>query len=333
MKINDKISALSALLILITFNVSAQLITPSKIGNRIKQRIEERAADNVYRRVDNGVDKAVDGVFETADKGAKDVVNGNDKTETDGQEAATRAMSGLLGGLGKSVPPESSYEFDNSYTMKVTTSGGKENGVMMITYYFKNEAPYMGAKFKMTGTEGEQMAGQMDAMIFDFEKESVYNFMNTNGQKVVMGMSYANAKNMEDYANDKMAESVYTKTGQTKSILGYKCDGYLMTQGKDETLLWISQGRVPVISEQYKSFMKANTGQAKGMPKFNYQANEQIMKMVSNGQAILGTESKDGKETTSMEIAEIKANDSFKFSTEGYSDMFDFSKRTQGADN
>lgn len=249
MKTLNKISLFTLLLCAVSLYAEAQIITPSKIGNRIKQRIEERAAENVYRRVDNGVDKAVDGVFETADKSAKDVVSGNEDND---QEAATRAMSGLLGGIGKSLPPEENYVFENSYTMKVTSTGGKESGDMLVTYYFKNNAPYMGARYKMTSVKGEQPAGQLDAMIFDFDKESVYTFMNNDGQKVMMGMSYANAKNMEDYANKKMEESVYTKTGQTKTIIGHRCDGYLLTQGKDETLLWVSQDRVPVLADQYK---------------------------------------------------------------------------------
>jgi hypothetical protein len=109
------------------------------------------------------------------------------------------------------------------------------------------------------------------------------------------------------------------------------CDAYLLKQGTDESTVWISRSRVPVVSKYYESFQKMSSSN-KSKININYAGNAEMMKFVKEGRALLGTESvQTNGDKMVMEVTEIKENDSYSFSTAGYENMMDFNKIMQDA--
>ena len=322
-----------------------QILSPERIKNRVKQRAEDRAASEVDNRVDRGVDKVLDGLFGTVDKGAKaatDAVkdSGNkekgedsatEKSQEPSEEDVMGAFSKIMGGMGQGAAPENSYSFNSSYTMKMTsTEKNKAPQNFTIKYLFTESGDYFGSKVLGMSTEVTE-AIQDQFMLFDMEKNTMYTFMNMNGQKNMISMSLSG---VEEVAEEKIDASIentsYTSTGKTKTIAGYPCEGFLMKQDNEEYLVWISKSSVPVISAYYKNFNKALNSSSKSL-KFNYASNPQMMKMMQQGRAFMGMEFEDKGTKTEMEVVEIKPRESFSFETTGYSNMMDFNKIMQDA--
>lgn len=336
------------LLILLSFlsiaSAHAQILSPDRIRNRVKQRAEDRAAQEVDNRVDKGVDKVLDGLFGTVDKGAKaatdavkdaatDKPEAKPKTEDASQEDAMAIFGKMMGGMGQGPAPDASYDFSSSYTVKLTTIDGKKDPqTFNLKYHFTKDGDYFGSTMEGLSMEGgEAMKGQF--MLYDMEKSTMYTFMDMNGQKNMLSIAMKDVENMaEDKIDENIAKTTYTKTGQTKTIAGYSCEGYKMTQDGKDYLVWISKSAVPVVSTYYKNLSKASIKGQKGI-QFNYASNPELMEMMKAGRALLGMEMEDDGVKTEMEVLEIKPNDNFSFQTAGYGNMMDFNKIMRDAQN
>lgn len=333
---------LVTLLVLTGLSGYGQILSPERIKNRVKNRAKERTAQEVDNRVDRGVDKVLDGLFGTVDKGAKaatDAVKDSSSSEPDkktqpneevSQEDAMGMLNGLLGGLGGGVEPQSSYTFDASYVMKMNSNTNEGPQNFEVKYRFTDSGEYFGSEIINMGTQAPQgMKGQF--MVYDMANSTMFTFMEMNGQKQMMSIGMQNLEGQAEAIIDKdMSETTYTKTGQTKNIAGYTCDGYLMKQNGKSSLVWISQSRVPVVSAYYTSMNKAMKANKNGL-QFDYSSNPEILKMMKEGKALLGMEFEEDGSKTEMEVIEIKGRDNFSFNTSGYSNMMDFNKIMQDA--
>ncbi|KPM47548.1 DUF4412 domain-containing protein [Jiulongibacter sediminis] len=341
MNIRNFKSLLFSLLFLVGLSGYSQILSPDRIRNRIKERAKERTAQEVDNRVDRGVDKVLDGLFGTVDKGAKaatDAVkesassdsNKEESNQEMSQEDAMGMLGGLLGGIGGGAEPQGSYDFDASYVMKMTSTSKDGPQNFEVKYRFTDGGEYFGSEILNMSTQAPQsMKGQF--MIYDMANSTMFTFMEMNGQKQMMSIGMSNLEgHAEAKIDENIAETTYTKTGQTKSIAGYTCDGYMMKQDGKEYLVWISRGRVPVVSSYYTSMNKAMNSNKNGL-QFDYSSNPEILKMMKEGRALLGMTMEEDGMKTEMEVVDIKSSDSFTFNTAGYGNMMDFNKIMQDA--
>lgn len=318
-------------IVLFAPDANSQIFSPSRIKNRAKQRAESKAEQKVNEQVDKGVDKVFDSLFGAVEKSVKgSETKSKDSTQAKksnepGEDEAMNMLQGLLGGMGQSVEPASVYSFDASFTMKMTLEEKGKNNDFSYKYLFSKGSNYMGAK--MQAASDPQMSKQlesMEAMVFDFDKNSFYTFMNMNGQKTMMGIAIP-TNTTGELVENQYGKSTYTATGKTKTILGYTCEGYKVVQENEEYLVWISKNRVQFMDKYYELFNKMSS--APNSQAMAYDVNPEIANMVKEGRMMMGMEMTDTKGTkSSMEVIEIKPNDSFSFSTEGYSNMMDVSK-------
>ncbi|AWV98892.1 DUF4412 domain-containing protein [Arcticibacterium luteifluviistationis] len=327
----------------------AQILNPRRLGKKIAdraaQRAEQKAEDKLNEGVDKSVDKAFDSIFNSSKKTTESTPNTETKQNTPStnsssdemsQEQAMGMLSGLLGGMGSTPPPLDSYSFSSSYVMNIKTKNSDGDFDMQNKYYFTQSGNYMGSK--MIGGSSPGMTGDMNglqAIIIDFDKECVYTFMEAEGKKNMIGMSMKAAGQMaEKIAAEENKNTTFTKTGETKTISGYTCDAYLITQGKDKNTIWISRSRVPVVSAYYKSFQKMASTGSTSLFKIDNTANAEMMKFALEGRAMLGMNSmsSDG-EQVSMEVTDIKESDNYTIQTAGYENMMDFNKIMQDAQN
>lgn len=236
---------------------------------------------------------------------------------------------GILGKLGMSgAKPEASYSFDGSmnYKMTMITKKGKETWIDTQFYFGKNDA-YVGSKIVDTNDpDMKKSLGMIDFSIVDIGKTRIFNFMNSNGSKMVMGVSFKSDKLTEaiEKENEKISVS---KTGQTKTILGNTCDGFLVKNEKDKSdiVMWVSQKSVPAIANLGKKMAQAYSG-ASGGKQTNYMAynaHPEFAKIAKEGRGVLGYSVKTDKgETTEMEVTKINASEKFTFKSSDYKSMF-----------
>lgn len=327
----------------ICFSTVAQVsYSQTQVLDRLKKRAEERAAqraeEKVNQKIDNSVDKVIDGLFGAVEKSVKpsETKKVENSTETNSsskdmsEEEAMNMVSGILGGMNKATPPADAYTFNSSYDMKIK-SGDKKGKTIGMTYryMFSNSSAYMGGKIiDADDPDMKSSMSTMEAFIFDFEKNSMYSFMNLNGTKQVMSIAFKDGVT-GDFAKDNYEKVSYKKTNQAKTIAGYATTGYEMIQDGEKYLIWISDKPISFISKYYEAFnkmSKANTSKGINMA---YDIDDQLKGLMENGQMMLGmnTETSDGK--MEMEVVKISPNDASTFSTAGYSNMMDIGKMMQ----
>ncbi len=311
---------LSAFFIIFTvFTSLGQIRIPAAVGRRIIDRTVDKTVDKAAdKAAEKASDRIVDSIFGTSESGTTRTPAQRDSAVT----ASSKAFGQIMSGIANAAPPASSYSFNASYTMKVITSSKKDAGEMQMKYYFTNEGDYMGAKMEsMSSSSKKTNEMPYSMMVFDFSKSSMYTFMENNGQKTYMGIGLNNAA-LNNYSDEKLATTKYTKTSQTKTILGYLCDGYLLEDGGTKSLIWLSRNSVPVMKNYYNSFKKMNAGAPANGFKMNYSLNSEIENMVMAGSAMLGMETTDSKgEKFTMEVVELKASDSFNFNATAYKSL------------
>ena len=234
---------------------------------------------------------------------------------------------GLAGKLGLSgAKPDASYSFDGNMTQRMTMTNkkGKQTWIDNQFYFGKNEA-YVGSKIiDSNDPDMKKSVGMMDFSIVDIGKSRIFNFMNSNGSKMVMGIGFKGDKLTETIESENSKIAI-TKNGETKTIMGHTCDGYLVKNDKDksEVVMWVSQKSIPELAKLGKNIAKAYSGQGKQTNYMAYNAHPEFAKIAKEGRGVLGYSSKSDKgETTEMEMTKLNSSESFTFKSSDYKSMF-----------
>lgn len=319
-----KIVFLLTFIIMAATVVDAQIIDPRKTAKR-------KAEQRTNQKIDESIDKALDKVFggfgkKDKDKSANDSDDNSSPTTSGQDEDASAAMGKLFGslGLGGATPPAESYTFNSSYVMRMKSQGKKkdENYTMEMKYMFNDGGKVMGSKIlSADNPELNKQVGMMEAIIFDWEKSQMYNFMNMNGQKQYMGIAIKGGT-IGDAMESQYEKTTFTKLGKTKTIAGYVCDAYLNDDGKTQSTVWVSREPIPSVARYYDAFNRMSANQQNQM-KMAYQTNPEMMKMVKEGRAMLGMEMTDDGNQMEMEVIKISPSDNYTFNATGYSSMMD----------
>lgn len=334
---NLMIKSLSIVIVLLlSHEISAQRITLDKLKNRVQNRAADKAESKVNEKVDSGVDKVLDGIFGAVEKSVKSTpktddstsnTNQNTASENTSNQDASKLLSQIMGGIGQSVAPDANYSFQSSYDMKMKMSDkkGKVNE-MTMRYMFSNSNAYMGSKIiDASDPQMKKQMSSMEAMIFDFEKNSMYTFMNMNGQKQMMGISLKEGAS-GDMLKNSYEKTTYTKTTQKRTIAGYSTTAYEMIQDGEKYLVWISDRPVSFMKGYYEAFNRMSKSNPSQGASFAYDVNPELKAMMENGQMMLGMDMSGKDGDMAMEMLKINASDSNSFSTTGYSNMMDLGK-------
>jgi hypothetical protein len=307
---------------LLYFN-HAQIVNPKDL---LKRKAEQRA----NQKIEEGVDKVLDGLFAPKKKESTNKDKPN-TTDEDSENVSAPDLSGILGKFDMGGKPKSAYSFSSSMTMKMTMNNPKEKESfsMRTKYMFSDDMNSFGVR--MLGSDNPDMAkatSMMDAMVMDFEQKKMFTFMNNNGQKTMMGIGFKDDA-LTKYVEKENDKIKVTKTSQTKTIAGYKCDAFLVEneKEKDTFTMWVSQNRVGEMAKMAAKMSQGSSpfGGAKASNKnyMAYNAHPEFVKMANEGRMMLGFSAKGEKgETTEMEFEEIKPNDKVTFDTAGYKSMF-----------
>ena len=214
----------------------------NKVQQAIERKIEQKVEEKVEREVDKAAGKAVDNAW--------DAVFGADSATYNGSSIDTAKLKQLSSVFNQAnVPTESQYSFDIKTTleMKFIPKSGKLEPPTMLEMYFKQGSKYTGSTYKADPSKNQ---GEMMFMIADYRNKALVVLMGDNEQKyrTVMSMDPAlfNLSNQvetqkEDIDWNNVTEwRGYKKLGK-RTIMGYSCDGYTITNEIGKSEVWITR--------------------------------------------------------------------------------------------
>ena len=175
---------------------------------------------------------------------------GSEEDSDDYQESSSANSAygtAFLGAMGMSgnVETKESYEFDAYVQMEVSTykkSGDLGESSKYDTY---NSAESMS--YAMVFYDNSDVM----TMIIDAENHAMLTLVESGGEKTGFAVAYEEEtfeETIEEDLEDAAEEEVFDpsnapkKTGNTKTILGYKCDEYFVDDQEAEVRIWVADG-------------------------------------------------------------------------------------------
>jgi hypothetical protein len=214
----------------------------NKVQQAIERKIEQKVEEKVEREVDKAAGKAVDNAWEA--------VFGADAATYNGSSIDTAKLRQLSSVFNQAnVPTESQYSFDIKTTleMKFIPKSGKLEPPTMLEMYFKQGTKYTGSTYKADATKNQ---GEMMFMIADYQNKALIVLMGDNEKKyrTVMSMDPAlfNLSNQVETQQENIDWNNvtewrgYKKLGK-RTIMGYSCDGYTITNEIGKSEVWITR--------------------------------------------------------------------------------------------
>ncbi|WP_341226894.1 hypothetical protein [uncultured Arcticibacterium sp.] len=317
--------------------VHAQIFSAERLLKRAKDRVNNRTEQKVNDKVDGGVDKVLDGIFKKVDE----PISKKEKPDEPGKTPETQTadlLGGLFGSLGTAPNPLPTYSFQTSYVMEVKVKDKKEVTEMVTKYFFDKNGENVGSKVlsMSSGKKLDKEAQAIDFMVMDTKNNGMYSFMNMNGKKSMIGVSLGKEtqEDIQNLVNEGDQQGSFVRTNETLTIAGRNTYAYVMTdENGTVSKTWISDKPVPEVAAYYKTFQKMMQND-KASKANTYGGNAEMNKLVMEGRAVLGMDSKDKKGAeTQLRITEINANDNFTFNTAGYDNMMDIGKIMSDAQN
>ncbi len=237
----------------------------SKVQQAIERKIEQKVEEKVEREVDKAAGKAVDNAW--------DAVFGADSATYNGSSIDTAKLKQLSSVFNQAnVPTESQYSFDIKTTleMKFIPKSGKLEPPTMLEMYFKQGTKYTGSTYKADAAKNQ---GEMMFMIADYQNKALVVLMGDNEQKyrTVMSMDPAlfNLSNQVETQKENIDWNNvtewrgYKKLGK-RTIMGYSCDGYTITNEIGKSEVWITRDELFGMENFFNS---ANMGVQSKFPK------------------------------------------------------------------
>jgi len=137
---------------------------------------------------------------------------------------------------GKSAQAKEAYVFTYETVVEMTVPD--QNRKSKLSYLLNPNASYMGMKADMGEYSGGDVGGE-SLIVIDGDQSFV--FVNTSGMKIQM--SSAQMGNKQQMPGDQMENYDYSnlnKTGNTKTILGYTCHEYVMSDNQNSIQMWVA---------------------------------------------------------------------------------------------
>jgi hypothetical protein len=224
-----------------------------------------------------------------------------DKAEEEAEKQATKAiMEGF--GLSEDVEFEPEYRFDAWFRMQITEydKKGKEDEQTVYDNYIKKGKPDYGMEFNEDDVRS--------IILYDSERLAMIMLTDDDGEKTGFAMRI-DPENVEE---DEGEEADYSslepyKTGNTKKILGYTCDEYLVEDEETEVHMWMSEKLGKEVSKEM-----LNNPNAFGAAFYYSRA---VNGMILEYDVI----QKDNGEKTELLVTELDLNRNHSISTKGYS--------------
>ncbi len=313
------------LLFLVAFVFVLPVSSDAQVNNLLKNKFNKvvgAGAKTVNKEIDNQIDTAVNKEADKAREKGDARVEANRKSNNSGQPSQTESTeSGAApssGGmnLGRlmankvDLKYKEEYAFTSRIYMVMETYDKKDVMKMDFFMFYSASTPSVGIETKTISSQEEGEVPVAASMVVDGENKCFLMLTDVNGMKMGMisAMPDENSTTTQPDGKKKDTPPTFTKTGNTRSIAGYKCDEYTYKDVDDNTTgkVWFTKDAKLKIDK--KGWNNTNMSAYYGNAEFN------------DG-IILANESYDdkGKLTSKSETKEINENFPHSISVKGYS--------------
>lgn len=203
---------------------------------RLKEKATNAATRTIERKVENKAaettDKAIDSLF-TGEKGTKRETETVNEIESESTESETMDDMQTFPTDTETVPISNElYEFHIEVDMEMTTTEGE---LFPITYLLNENSNYFGMKADLDAYSGGDVQG---SSVIVMDGENVRVFVDSPMMKMQMNQSMGNQQGNQIPKMDDFDFTQPTKTGNTKTILGYICDEYTLEADGNQITFW-----------------------------------------------------------------------------------------------
>ncbi len=212
---------------------SAQAQILKKLKNRIENSVERTILNKTDREVSKTTDKTIDGIIKGGDEKKTKEEDSNNEELTDAEKAKVeqRAMDIFGGGL-EGIPD--AYIFQYEVDMKITSNKDQST----LKYYVQPNAGYFGNAIPDKKNN--------NLVVYDMKNQAMVMFMENDGRKMAMKMRMPLDGKMQEMI--EKGQSGEENTGDAinitpiagKTILGYKCKGYLVQLEEGNSKIYIT---------------------------------------------------------------------------------------------
>lgn len=136
-----------------------------------------------------------------------------------------------------SAQAKDSYVFTYETVVEMTVPD--QNRKNKLSYLLNPNANYMAMKADMSEYSGGDMGGES---LIVMDGNQTFVFVNSSGMKIQMSSAQM-GNQQQQMPSDQMENYDYTnlnKTGNTKTILGYTCYEYVMSDNQNSIQMWVA---------------------------------------------------------------------------------------------
>lgn len=220
----------------------------------------------------------------------------------------------MMGSMNMNVETEDSYSFTGYTDMLLT--GTNEKGKEIDPTQFRS---FLSTSEELWGMEMENDEKDLDKaiMIFDQKNKATIMLMtDKKGEKSRIAYSLDWAKMMEGAMENELDETDstlhLTKTGNTKTILGYTCHEYLSEGEGYSATMWVSDEPI----EGYASYWSKNNYLFSKQMSQKY--GDQFNELPDGNVLEIHYSSKENKGVTTMQVTEINTTEEVTFVMDDY---------------
>jgi len=224
---------------ILCFLITGLQTTHAQFLKKLKQKAQEKIEREAERRAQRRVDKKIDDAFNKAEEtlDGKTVKSKNNTTDTPNLAA--------------------NYQFEWKYVLKMESERTKGKGDMNMIYYLSPNSPTFATKFEVANKEATP--GNM-LTIMDPTTGASVMLMEMDGKKIRQNMPSFSSEDANDAAQQQAVNDYTIVKTDTKTILGYQCQGFKITSSDGVINMYIAQN-APV------SFNNTMSGDSKFKPK------------------------------------------------------------------
>jgi hypothetical protein len=320
-----------ALFLALAISVILPSLTNGQVGNMLRNKMGKvinAGVRTANKEVDNQIDsaatketqKAIDN--EKAKAAAREdsinKANGGQSEKSDGAQSSGQSPQPSEGfDIGKLMGNKVTLKYNEDYNFSsriymVAESYDKKDVIKMDMYmYYSSKSPSVGLETKSINSQENGTAPVVSTMVLDSENKCFIILTEVNASKMGIISPVQDENAVQTDNNGKPAKKttppVFTKTGNSKVIAGYKCDEYSYVDKENKTTgkVWFTKdAKLKIDKNGWK-----NTNMAA------YYGNDEFKDGI-----ILANEAYDdkGKLTMKSEAKEISENFPHSVSIKGY---------------
>ncbi|WP_439182962.1 DUF4412 domain-containing protein [Carboxylicivirga taeanensis] len=214
------------------------------------EKMAKKAAKKAEKKTEEKVEKETEKQLDSLMKGLEPGDEADESGDYEYNMTVWAERMAAMGYSGDPVPIEDAYAFTSSMTMKMNTydPNGKMESDGVVKIYSNPGAKTFAYAFVSGNLQGHNEQGK-GMIIMDMENKATIIINDEEGEKTGLvyggegmadGSWYADELSNEEDEHEDTAAKI-TKTGRTKTILGYRCEEYQFKDENSEGWAWITR--------------------------------------------------------------------------------------------